>query len=113
MANPSYEETDVNAPGTGGGDYDDNYNSNDKRLIFPLFSFSFCAASISIFLFFHFSFVRLVRIPAECVLKSLSFRMQAYNSRIAESILTKLCAGEFYEKLLLRLQSDERVCVTL
>lgn len=109
LANPIYEETDVTPPGTDGGDYDDNHN----HLIFPLFCFLFCAPSIPVFLFFHFSFVRRVRVPAECVLKYLSFRTQACNSRSAESILIKLCAGEFYEKLLLRLQSDEHVCFTL
>jgi len=111
LINPSYEEIDVTPPDTGGGDYDDNYNYNG--LIFPLFCFSFCAASISTFLFFHFSFVRRVRLPAECMLKSLSLRKQAYNSKSAESILTKLYTGEFYEKLLLPLQSYEHVCFTL
>lgn len=61
---------------------------------------------------FSFTFRR-VRVPAECVLKSLSFRTRAYNSRSAESILTKFYTGEFNEKLLLRLQSDEHVCFTL
>jgi len=103
MANPSYKKTDVTPPDTGGGDYGDNYN----HIIVSFFLFSLPPFALSPFLSsisFTFPLVMRVRIPAECVLKSLSFRTQAYNSRSAESILTKLYTGEFCKKLLLRLQ---------